>query len=236
VLRFEGQVSFFYAKDGPCYRCLYPESPEPDSVPSCEEAGVLGVLPGIIGSIQANEIIKFIIGKGELLKGRLLTLNALDMRFKEFSFEKNPHCPVCGENPVIRELMTYDEYCSDGEKFVSGISSVKNTVTNNGIEISVNELKRKMDRKEKFYLLDVREPYESRISTIGGHIIPINDLPKRVNELNKDEDIIVYCRTGHRSNLAVKYLKDVEGFHNVKNLTGGINEWADKIDKSITKY
>ena len=235
VLRFEGQVSFFYAKEGPCYRCLFPESPEPDSVPSCEEAGVLGVLPGIIGSIQANEVIKFIIGKGELLKGRLLTLNALDMRFKELRFEKNPHCPVCGENPVIKELMNYDEYCSAGEPHLDGISAAKN-ISKNEWEISVDELKKKMDMKEKFYLLDVREPFESRISTIGGHIIPINDLPKRIDELNKDEDIVVYCRTGHRSSIAVKYLKDDAGFKNVKNLTGGINEWADKIDRSIIKY
>lgn len=236
VLRFEGQVSFFYAKDGPCYRCLYPEYPEPGTVPSCEEAGVLGVLPGIIGSIQANEIIKFIIGKGELLKGRFLTLNALEMKFKEFSFMKDPHCPVCGDNPVIRELLSYDEYCSNGEQHVDGISKAENIVMNNGLEISVEELKRKMDRREKFYLLDVREQFESRISTIGGHIIPIKDLPNRVGELNKDDEIIVYCRTGHRSGNAVKYLKNIAGFPKVRNLTGGINEWADKIDKSVIKY
>jgi adenylyltransferase/sulfurtransferase len=236
VLRFDGQVSFYYAKDGPCYRCLYPESPEPGTVPSCEEAGVLGVLPGIIGSIQANEVIKYIIGKGELLKGRLLTLNSLEMKFKEFSFVKDLHCPVCGENPVIRELLSYDEYCSNRGQQVNGISKADNTVINNGLEISVQELKQKMDRRDKFYLLDVREPFESRISTIGGHIIPVKDLPDRVDELNKGDEIIVYCRTGHRSGNAAKYLKNIAGFPKVRNLTGGINEWADKIDKSIIKY
>jgi molybdopterin/thiamine biosynthesis adenylyltransferase/rhodanese-related sulfurtransferase len=236
VLRFEGQVSFFDPKEGPCYRCLYPESPEPGSMPSCEEAGVLGVLPGIIGTIQADEVIKYIIGKGKTLTGRLLTLDALQMKFKEFKFGKNPNCPVCGENPVIRELMNYDENCNDAEARLDGISASGNSVINNGWEISVEDLKRKMETEDRFYLLDVREPFESRISTIGGHIIPINDLPKRIDELNKDDNIIVYCRTGYRSEYAVKYLRDIAGFPNVKNLKGGINEWADKIDKSIIKY
>ena len=230
VLKFEGQASVFYAKEGPCYRCLYPELP--DNVPTCEEAGVLGVLPGIIGSIQACEVIKLIIGKGELLTGRLLTLDALEMRFKELKFSKNPDCPVCGKNPEIRSLKkeNYDfENCKTDNK--------TSTMNENGRwEITVEELKRKIDNDEKFTLIDCREPFETRISSIGGELIPINDLPNRIDELNKEEEIIVYCRTGHRSHYAVQYLRDNAGFTKVKNLLGGINLWADKIDNSLQKY
>ncbi len=230
VLKFEGQVSVFNANGGPCYRCLYPEPP--DNVPTCEEAGVLGVLPGIIGSIQASEVIKLIIGKGELLTGRLLMLDALEMRFKELKFSKNPDCPVCGEKSGIRSLKkeNYDfENCKTDNK--------TSTMSENGRwEITVEELKRKMDNDEKFTLIDCREPFETRISSIGGELIPINDLPNRIDELNKEEEIIVYCRTGHRSHYAVQYLRDNAGFTKVKNLLGGINLWADKIDNSLPKY
>lgn len=235
VLRFEGQVSVFHAKKGPCYRCLYPEPPE--NVPSCEDAGVLGVLPGIIGSVQANEIIKLIIGKGELLTGRLLTLDALEMKFKEFKFSKNPDCPVCGKNPVIKNLKKdyYNfENCKTENTDTNLINEIR--IQHNEWEITVEELKNKIDSKEKFFLLDVREPFEIRISSIGGELIPINDLPNRIGELNKDEEIIVYCRTGHRSHYAVQYLRDNAGFTKVKNLLGGINDWADKIDNSLPKY
>jgi adenylyltransferase/sulfurtransferase len=231
VLRFEGQASVFYTKDGPCYRCLYPEPPE--NVSSCEEAGVLGVLPGIIGSIQANEVIKLIIGKGELLTGRLLMLNALEMKFKELKYNKNPDCPVCGKNPVIK-ILKKDNYDFENCKNENHIQH--NLVQHNEWEITVEELKIKIDNSEKFFLVDVREQFETRISSIGGELIPINDLPGRIDELNKEEEIIVYCRTGHRSHYAVQYLRDNAGFTKVKNLLGGINDWADKIDNSLPKY
>ena len=231
VLRFEGQASVFYTKEGPCYRCLYPEPPE--NVSSCEEAGVLGVLPGIIGSIQANEVIKLIIGKGELLTGRLLMLNALDMKFKELKYNKNPDCPVCGRNPVIKNL-NKENY--DFENRIQHNQIQHNLIQHNEWEITVEELKIKIDNREKFFLVDVREPFETRISSIGGELIPINDLPGRINELNKEEEIIVYCRTGHRSHWAVQYLRENAGFTKIKNLLGGINDWADKIDNSLPKY
>jgi adenylyltransferase/sulfurtransferase len=233
VLRFEGQVSVFDSKTGPCYRCLYPEPPA--DVPSCEDAGVLGVLPGIIGSIQANEVIKLILGKGDLLKGRLLMLDSLQMKFKELRFSKNPECSVCGKNPLITKLdknLYEDEFCSPEKS-----ESRENSMSENGKwEITVEELKQKIDNNEKFLLIDCREPFETRISSIGGKLIPINDFPDRVDELNKEEEIIVYCRTGHRSHYAVEYLRDKAGFTNVKNLLGGINDWAEKIDNSLPKY
>jgi molybdopterin/thiamine biosynthesis adenylyltransferase/rhodanese-related sulfurtransferase len=227
VLRFEGQASVFYPKEGPCYRCLYPEPPDGGNVLSCEEAGVLGVLPGIIGSIQANEVIKLIIGKGETLAGRLLVLNSLEMKFREIKFKKNPDCPVCGKNPVIKKLTEelYDfESCAPAED------------DNFKSEITVEELKKKIDNKEKFFLLDVREPIETRISSIGGELIPLKELPRRINELSKDDEIIIYCRTGHRSHNAVQFLREQAGFKKVRNLLGGINLWAEKIDNSLQKY
>jgi len=238
IFRFTGQVTLFDASLGPCYRCLYPEPPLPGEIPSCDESGVFGVLPGIVGSMQANEVIKFIIGKGELLIGRLLVLDALTMNFRELAFEKNPECPVCGKNPVIKELVDYDEFCRVGLTKIEKSLGVRNKEISMQLEreITVGQLKQKMDDNEKFFLLDVREPYESKISTIGGHVIPINDLPHKIGELNREDEIIVYCRTGSRSHYAVQYLSDVAGFSNVKNLVGGINEWADKIDKSLIKY
>jgi molybdopterin/thiamine biosynthesis adenylyltransferase/rhodanese-related sulfurtransferase len=229
VLKFEGQASVFYAKEGPCYRCLYPEPPEAGSVLSCEEAGVLGVLPGIIGSIQANEVIKLFIGKGEPLTGRLLMLNSLDMKFKEIKFDKDPDCPVCGKHPVIKSLSEelYDFESCAPENAEDGDFK---------LDITVEELKKKIDNKEKFFLLDVREPIETRISSIGGELIPINDLPNRLNELNKDDEIIVYCRSGHRSQNAVQFLREQAGFKKARNLLGGINLWAEKIDNSLPKY
>jgi adenylyltransferase/sulfurtransferase len=224
---------------------LYPEPPE--NVLSCEEAGVLGVLPGIIGSIQANEVIKIVIGKGELLTGRLLMLNALEMKFKELKFDKNPDCPVCGKNPVIKNL-NKENYNFENRKTENNNAELKNEnriqhnliqhnqIQHNEWEITVNEMKIKIDNREKFFLVDVREPFETKISSIGGELIPINDLPGRINELNKEEEIIVYCRTGHRSHHAVQYLRDNAGFTKVKNLLGGINDWADKIDNSLPKY
>ena len=229
VLRFEGQASVFNAKDGPCYRCLFPEPPDADNVLSCEEVGVLGVLPGIIGSIQANEIIKLIIGKGELLTGRLLMLNSMEMKFREVKFEKNLDCPVCGENPVIKKLT---------EELYNFESCETGNMANNNFdpEITVEELKKKIDNRERFFLLDVREPIETRISSIGGELIPLKDLPHRIDELNKDDEIIIYCRSGHRSHNAVQFLREQAGFKKVRNLLGGINLWAEKIDNSLQKY
>lgn len=233
ILRFSGQVSFFDVSNGPCYRCLYPEPPTPGEVPSCAEAGVLGVLPGIIGSIQANEIIKFIIGKGELLNGRLLLVDALKMKFTEIQFSKNPNCPVCSEESLMNELVEYYEHCPDSSE--NGINNYQIPLDSKW-EISVFDLKRKMDDNEKFFLLDVREEYENHIATLGGYLIPLRELPNRVDELNSDDEIIIYCRSGKRSHIAVNYLRDVKGFSNVKNLTDGILEWSDKIDSSIQKY
>lgn len=227
VLRFEGQVSVYFPEEGPCYRCLFPEPPDGGNVLSCEEAGVLGALPGIIGSIQANEVIKLIIGKGETLSGRLLVLDSLKMKFREIKFGKNPDCPVCSKNPVIKKLTEelYNfESCAPAEN------------NNFKPEITVEELKKKIDNNEKFFLLDVREPIETRISSIGGELIPLKDLPHRMNELNKDDEIIVYCRTGHRSHNAVQFLREKAGFKKARNLLGGINHWAEKIDNSLQKY
>lgn len=227
VLRFEGQASVFNNEKG-CYRCLYPEPPDLDDVPSCEEAGVLGVLPGIIGSVQANEVIKIIIGKGNLLTGRLLLLDSLEMRFREMRFERNPDCQVCGKNPVIKTLSE--------ELYNFEVCAPERKDGNLDRDITVEELKKKIDSKEKFSLIDVREPFETRISSIGGELIPINELPYRLDELNKEDEIIVYCRTGHRSHHAVEFLREKAGFKKARNLLGGINLWADKIDNSIQKY
>jgi molybdopterin/thiamine biosynthesis adenylyltransferase/rhodanese-related sulfurtransferase len=230
ILRFEGQVSFFDSVNGPCYRCLYPVPPNAGDVPSCEEGGVLGVLPGIIGSIQANEVIKYIIGKGESLNGRLLLLDALKMKFREIKFEKDPACPSCGKNPVIAELIDYEEFCNNINN--------KTNMTDSNTEISVEEYKRRIDSGDLPYLLDVREQYESDIASIGGHLIPMSELRDRMDELpeNKNAEIIVYCRTGNRSHHAMMYLKDEGGYTNVKNLLGGIHAWHDRIDSSVTKY
>jgi adenylyltransferase/sulfurtransferase len=237
ILRFEGQVSFFSTKTGPCYRCLYPEPPNAGDAPSCEEGGVLGVLPGIIGSIQAAEVIKYIIGKGELLRGRLLMLDALKMKFREITFDKNTDCPACGENPLITELIDYDEFCSNTRNGNS--DNKENIMTDNSKwEISVTEYKTKIDSGEEPFLLDVREPFESKIATIGGHLIPLSELRDRMGELPEDRsaELIVYCRTGNRSHHATVYLRDEGGYTNVKNLLGGIHAWHDKIDPEIKKY
>ncbi len=230
ILRFEGQVSVFDSRVGPCYRCLYPEPPAAGEIPSCEEGGVLGVLPGIIGSIQANEVIKYIIGIGKLLTGRLLILDALKMKFRELKIEKNPDCPVCSENPLITELIDYDLFCGNNK------INKKKMNEHSEFEITVEELKAKMDKGEKFFLLDVREPFETEIASIGGTLIPLNSLPEHIDEIPKGQEIIVYCRSGHRSNHAMEFLRDNAGFKNVKNLLGGVLAWSDKIDTKMQKY
>jgi adenylyltransferase/sulfurtransferase len=239
ILRFEGQVSFFDPKSGPCYRCLYPEPPNPGDVPDCSEGGVLGVLPGIIGSLQANEVIKYIIGKGKLLKGKLLLFDALNMDIKQVKFSKDSACPVCSADPAIKELIDYDEFCSSTKNENKlNINKEEKMSEHSEWEITVEEYKARIDNGEKLFLLDVREPHEVQISTIGGKLIPMSELPQRMNELpeDKETEIIVYCRTGNRSHHVMMFLKDEAGFKKVKNLLGGIHAWHDNIDPEVKKY
>jgi adenylyltransferase/sulfurtransferase len=229
IFRFEGQASIFGAKDGPCYRCLYPEAPPPGLVPSCAEGGVLGVLPGLLGVMQATEVIKLILGVGEPLIGRLVLVDALAMRFREVRIRKNPECPVCGAHPTVTELIDYNQFCG-----VRGEESEASTSTKiPGIE--VEEFKRRLDAGEDIYVLDVREPHEYQICNIHGHLIPLGDLPKRVHELDSSLEIVVHCKSGARSAKAVDFLRQ-SGFKRVTNLTGGILAWADRIDTSLPKY
>jgi molybdopterin/thiamine biosynthesis adenylyltransferase/rhodanese-related sulfurtransferase len=228
IFRFEGQASVFYAKEGPCYRCLYPEPPPPGLVPSCAEGGVLGVLPGIVGTIQATEAIKLIIGKGDPLVGRLLLFDALSMKFRELKLRKNPMCPVCGEKPTIHGLIDYEAFCGIEPSPTDGESMRR-------WEITPEELKAKLDSKEDVFILDVREPHEVEISNIGGSLIPLGELPNRVNELDSSKEIVVYCHTGRRSHRAVDFLKEA-GFKKIKNLVGGIDAWSTRIDPSVPRY
>ena len=228
IFRFEGQASVFATKDGPCYRCLYPEPPPPGLVPSCAEGGVLGILPGLVGLIQATEAIKLILGKGEPLIGRLLLVDALGMRFRELRLRKNPDCVVCGKHPTVTKLIDYEEFC--------GLRGQEQPVANTGIpEISVEELKRRLDAQDDLFVLDVREPHEYQICNINGYLIPLNDLPKRVNELDPSKDMVVHCRSGARSAKAVEFLRQA-GFTKAKNLAGGILAWADRVDPKVPKY
>jgi sulfur-carrier protein adenylyltransferase/sulfurtransferase len=227
IFRFEGQVSIFATKEGPCYRCLYPEPPPPGLVPSCAEGGVLGILPGLVGVMQATEAIKLILGAGEPLIGRLLLVDALAMRFRELKLRKNPDCPACGTQPTIKALIDYNEFC--------GIRGEEKPVETQMPSITVEELKQLRDAGKEPFLLDVREPHEYQICNLGGHLIPLNDLPKRVNELDSSREIVVHCKMGGRSAKAVDFLRQ-SGFTKVKNLTGGINAWAEKIDPKVPKY
>src|SRR5512147_531529 len=228
IFRFEGQVSVFATEQGPCYRCLYPEPPPPGLVPSCAEDGVLGILPGLVGVMQATEAIKLILGAGDPLIGRLLLVDALGMKFRELKLRKNPDCPVCGKNRTVTQLIDYNQFC--------GIRGEEKPVqTSNLPEISVEEYKRHRDAGEDIFLLDVREPHEYQICNLGGHLIPLNDLPKRVNELDSSREIVAHCKMGGRSAKAVDFLRQA-GFSKVKNLAGGINAWADKVDPKMPKY
>jgi adenylyltransferase/sulfurtransferase len=230
IFRFEGQASVFATEAGPCYRCLYPEPPPPGLVPSCAEGGVLGILPGLVGVIQATEVIKLILGKGESLIGRLLLVDALSMRFRELKLRKNPECPVCGENPTVTELIDYQHFCGIVPETPQE-ASVKNGIP----QLSVKELKRRMDAGEDVYILDVREPYEYRIAQIGGKLIPQTDVPNRLAEIDRDREIIVQCRSGVRSQRIAEFLKQ-QGYPRVVNLAGGILAWADEIDPKMQKY
>ncbi len=234
VFRFEGQASVFATREGPCYRCLYPEPPPPGMVPSCAEGGVLGILPGLIGIIQATEVIKLILGKGEPLVGRLLLVDALSMHFRELKLKKNPDCPVCGTNPTVTALIDYQQFC--GVKPETNPEIGQETILKNGIpQITVQELKQRRDAGEDLFVLDVREPYEYQIANIGGTLIPQNEVPQRLAEIDRNREIVVQCRSGGRSQRVAEFLAQ-QGYPNVKNLAGGILAWADAIDPTITKY
>jgi sulfur-carrier protein adenylyltransferase/sulfurtransferase len=228
IFRFEGQASVFWAKEGPCYRCLYPEPPPPGLVPSCAEGGVLGILPGAIGTIQATETVKLILGIGEPLIGRLLLYDALGMSFREMKLRKDPNCPVCGENPSVTELIDYQEFC--------GIPQANAQATADEVpEITVQELKKRLDNGENLSVLDVREPHEYEVANIGARLIPLNELPERLAELDRDVPLAVHCKTGGRSARAVKLLQET-GFQNAFNVEGGITAWSEEIDPSVPKY
>jgi adenylyltransferase/sulfurtransferase len=227
IFRFEGQASVFATEEGPCYRCLYPEPPPPGLVPSCAEGGVLGILPGLVGVIQATETIKLILGQGDPLIGRLLLVDALGMKFRELKLRKSPDCPVCGTNPTVTQLIDYNEFC--------GIRGEEAPVATDVPAITVEELKQQLDSKKDLFILDVREPHEYQICNLNGYLIPLGDLPKRVHELDSSRDIVAHCRSGVRSGKAVTFLRQA-GFKKVHNLTGGILAWADKIDPKMPKY
>jgi adenylyltransferase/sulfurtransferase len=228
IFRFEGQASVFATELGPCYRCLYPEPPPPGLVPSCAEGGVLGILPGLVGVMQATEAIKLILGIGDPLIGRLLLIDALGMKFRELKLRKNPDCPACGRNRTITKLIDYNEFC--------GIRGEEQPVSTTGIPtIQVEELKRRLDAGDNLFVLDVREPHEYQICNINGYLIPLGDLPKRVSELDSSREIVAHCRSGVRSGKAVEFLQQA-GFKKVHNLAGGILAWADRIDPKMPKY
>ena len=232
IFRFEGQASVFATKNGPCYRCLYPEPPPPGLVPSCAEGGVLGVLPGVIGTIQATEAIKLIMGIGEPLVGRFLIYDALRMKFRELKLKKDPDCPVCGTHPTVTALIDYEQFCGVAPAAEPAMTATQDNAT----EIDVVELKRKMDAKEDFFLLDVREPNEYQIGKIpGSTLIPLGEVPQRYQEVPKDREVVVHCKMGGRSARAAAFLRQ-QGFTNVKNLKGGILDWSDKVDPSVPKY
>jgi rhodanese-related sulfurtransferase len=230
IFRFEGQVSIFYANEGPCYRCLYPEPPPPGLVPSCAEGGVLGVLPGIVGALQAAETLKLILGIGEPLVGRLLRFDALKMQFREYKLRKDPTCPICGERATLHHLIDYDEFC--------GITPGPEVNLEAQWEITPRELKQRLDTGEHIVIVDVREPHEWALGTIKEpdvRFIPLGDVPARMHELDSADEIVLQCRSGVRSAKALGLLKDA-GFRKLKNLTGGILAWSEDVDPSLPKY
>ncbi|HTI38244.1 MAG TPA: molybdopterin-synthase adenylyltransferase MoeB [Vicinamibacterales bacterium] len=224
IFRFEGQASVFAVPGGPCYRCLHPEPPPPGLVPSCAEAGVLGVLPGIIGTIQATEALKLVLGVGETLAGRFLMFDALRMRFREIKLAKDPDCPICGEHPTIHELFDYEEYCTNAPSAPGAT------------DMTVRELKRLIDQGRPPGILDVREPFEAELCCItGATLIPLGELPRRLDELDRSAELVVLCKSGGRSARAVSILRE-KGFSNVRNLSGGILAWIDEVDPTLPRY
>ena len=229
ILRFEGQASLFGAADGPCYRCLFREPPPPGLVPSCAEAGVIGVLPGVIGSLQALEAIKWVTGAGTSLAGRLMIFDALDLRWRELRLKRDPECPACGDNPSIDRLIDYEEFCGLKPKTGAGADR---------LEVSAIDLKQQLDANPSVLLIDVREPYEVGFASFRPYPfvhIPLADLPARMAELPRERDIVVACRSGSRSAHAARYLRD-HGYSRVRNLAGGINAWSDDVDPTVPKY
>jgi molybdopterin/thiamine biosynthesis adenylyltransferase/rhodanese-related sulfurtransferase len=231
IFRFDGQCTVFAPHlGGPCYRCMFPEPPPPGMVPSCAEGGVLGVLPGIIGVMQAIEAIKLIIGIGDSLIGRLVSFDALKLRFKEFKIRKDPSCPICGDHPTIHELIDYDQFCGIPQADAEAAKELEVPT------ITATQLKTKIDRKDKFVLVDVREPFEYDISRIpGSKLIPLGELPARLSELDSADDIVLHCKVGGRSAKALRILQEA-GFRKLNNLQGGITAWSDEVDPSIPKY
>jgi adenylyltransferase/sulfurtransferase len=233
IFRFEGQATVFAYEGGPCYRCLYPEPPPPGLVPSCAEGGVLGILPGTIGLIQATETVKLILGIGEPLVGRLLLYDALGMRFRELKLRKNPDCPVCGAHPTITKLIDYHQFCGVPQP---GQAAPDREANVNHGEIDVVELKAKMDRGDNFVLIDVREPHEYKICNLpGARLIPLGEFPKHVSEFDPEAEIVIHCRSGVRSAKACGVLRQA-GFQNVLNVAGGILAWSDRVDPTVPKY
>ncbi len=230
IFRFEGQASVFATEEGPCYRCLYPEPPPPGLVPSCAEGGVLGILPGLVGVIQATEVIKLILGNGSPLIGRLLLVDALNMRFRELKLRKNRECPVCGDHPTVTELIDYQNFCGIVPEPPQE-ANVKNGIP----QITVKELKRRIDAGEEVQLIDVREPYEYQIAQIGGKLIPQNDVPQRLADIDRDREVVVHCKSGGRSQRIAEFLKQ-SGYPRVVNVAGGILAWSDEIDPKVQKY
>jgi adenylyltransferase/sulfurtransferase len=234
IFRFEGQVSVFATDDGPCYRCLYEEPPPPGLVPSCAEGGVLGILPGFIGTLQATEVIKLVAGIGEPLVGRLLMADALEMNFRTLKVQKNPECPVCGDNPTQTELIDYEAFCGipSDDSSTNGTSDVNDTP-----EISVQAFKDRRDRGDAPFLLDVRKPHEAEIADIGAdQLIPVDELESRLDELQVEpgDEVVIHCRSGGRSAKATDLLR--EKGYNAVNLAGGTLAWSDEIDDSVKKY
>jgi adenylyltransferase/sulfurtransferase len=233
IFRFEGQASVFYPGRGPCYRCLYPEPPPPGEVPSCAEGGVLGILPGLVGCIQATEAVKLLLGQGEPLVGRLLLYDALAMRFREFKVRRHPECPACGDRPTVTALIDYEQFCG-----VRGQEAPAPATAANGAagEITPDELKRRLDRGEAVFILDVRNPPEHQICRIpGSTLLPLSELPQRLGELEPDREMVVHCKGGLRSRKAIEFLRQ-QGFTKLTNLTGGILAWADKVDPGMPRY
>jgi len=227
IFQFEGQASIFFAKEGPCYRCLYPSPPPPGLVPSCAEGGVMGVLPGIVGTIQANEVIKLIVGGGNSLIGRLLIFDAWRMKFRELKLSKEPNCPVCGKDPSIKELIDYEEFCG-----------LKKKTDEKPIEtITATELKARLDKGDKIQLIDIREPHERAIVKFPGAIImPLGQLQRRMNELNPQIDSVFLCKIGQRSILGIRALEEAGYTGRLLNLKDGLNAWAREVDKSMPIY
>src|SRR5580692_2594836 len=233
IFRFEGQATVFAYEGGPCYRCLYPEPPPPGLVPSCAEGGVLGILPGVIGLIQATETVKLILGIGQTLVGRLLLYDALGMKFRELKLRRNPECPVCGDHRTVTKLIDYHQFC--GVPSPNQAPAAQENKVNEG-DISVIELKAKLDRGDKFVLIDVREPHEYKICNIpGAKLIPLGEFPQHVGEFDPAADIVIHCRSGMRSAKACSVLRTA-GFQHVRNVVGGILAWSDQIDPSVPKY